>query len=133
MKIKRNRSSKKGRIEIIPMIDVMFFLLATFILASLSMQRVEGIPVNLVEGKSDQIEVEKKITLTITYNNGIYLGNREIKLPQIFNEISRLKPNPKTPVIIACDKNASQGVVMQVMLAAKAAGAKSFSMITKSR
>ena len=38
MKIQRSRSYRHGRIEIIPMIDVMFFLLVTFMLASLSMQ-----------------------------------------------------------------------------------------------
>ena len=41
MKIKRNRQSK-GRIEIIPMIDVIFFLLATFIIASLSTQKFQA-------------------------------------------------------------------------------------------
>ena len=50
MKIKRGRKSKKGSIEIIPMIDVMFFLLVTFMLASLSMQKINGIAVNLEKG-----------------------------------------------------------------------------------
>ena len=40
MKLRRIRTAKRGRIEIIPMIDVMFFLLATFMLASLSMARL---------------------------------------------------------------------------------------------
>ena len=40
MKLRRARSSRRGRIEIIPMIDVMFFLLATFMLASLTMQNL---------------------------------------------------------------------------------------------
>src|SRR6202012_1731009 len=41
MKLRRSRRSKRGRIEIIPMIDVMFFLLATFMLTSLAMQRLD--------------------------------------------------------------------------------------------
>ena len=45
MKFRRSRASKRGRIEIIPMIDVMFFLLATFMLASLAMQRLDAVKV----------------------------------------------------------------------------------------
>jgi biopolymer transport protein ExbD len=55
MKITRLRTSKKARIEIIPMIDVMFFLLATFIIASLSMKNYQGIAVNLTQGNSEEI------------------------------------------------------------------------------
>ena len=50
MKLKRSRSYRRGRIEIIPMIDVMFFLLVTFMLASLSMQSLNSITVNLPQG-----------------------------------------------------------------------------------
>jgi len=47
MKLKRSRSYRRGRIEIIPMIDVMFFLLVTFMLASLSMQSLNSLRVDL--------------------------------------------------------------------------------------
>ena len=47
MKLRRSRASKRGRIEIIPMIDVMFFLLATFMLASLAMQRLDAVKLDL--------------------------------------------------------------------------------------
>jgi len=50
MKIQRARHFRHGRIEIIPMIDVMFFLLVTFMLASLSMQSLNSITVNLPQG-----------------------------------------------------------------------------------
>jgi biopolymer transport protein ExbD len=47
MKLKRSRSYRRGRIEIIPMIDVMFFLLVTFMLASLSMHSLNLLRVDL--------------------------------------------------------------------------------------
>ena len=50
MKLRPSRTRRRGRIEIIPMIDVMFFLLATFMLASLSMQNLHSLPVNLPQG-----------------------------------------------------------------------------------
>jgi len=55
MKIQRARHFRHGRIEIIPMIDVMFFLLVTFMLASLSMQSLNSITVNLPKGDADSI------------------------------------------------------------------------------
>ena len=47
MKFRPSRQRRRGRIEIIPMIDVMFFLLATFMLASLSLQNLHALTVNL--------------------------------------------------------------------------------------
>ena len=50
MKLRRSRSYRRGRIEIIPMIDVMFFLLVTFMLASLSMQSLNSLQRQLAPG-----------------------------------------------------------------------------------
>ena len=47
MKLRARRQRRRGRIEIIPMIDVMFFLLVTFMLASLSMQSLNSLRVDL--------------------------------------------------------------------------------------
>src|SRR5208337_2665675 len=47
---KRSGDCRRGRIELIPMIDVMFFLLVTFMLASLSMQNLHSLAVNLPQG-----------------------------------------------------------------------------------
>lgn len=46
-KIPSPRSNKRARIEIIPLIDIIFFLLATFVMVSLSMVQNRGIPVTL--------------------------------------------------------------------------------------
>ena len=58
MKLRKARHSRRGRIEIIPMIDVMFFLLATFMLASLSLQNLHSLPVNLPQGKAAPIQAK---------------------------------------------------------------------------
>lgn len=59
MKLRKSRPIQKGKIEIIPMIDVMFFLLATFMLASLSMQNLDSLQVNLPEGEAEKLSAEK--------------------------------------------------------------------------
>lgn len=131
MKIKRGRQSKKASIEIIPMIDVMFFLLVTFMLASLSMQKINGIAVNLEKGKADKIEVEEKIVLSIKANNAIYLGKEKILLADLGPKLKGFIDGKDMNIIVNSDKDAKQGVVMKVMLEAKAAGAKHFSLISK--
>jgi biopolymer transport protein ExbD len=131
MKIKRLRQSKKGQIELIPMIDVMFFLLVTFMLASLSMQRLNAVKVNLTQGKADSIQVENKITLTVTSGGLFFLNKEQLELKALKLKLQTLLQEGDKTVIVLADKNALQGVVMQAMLAAQQAGAKHFSVITK--
>ena len=78
MKLPRSRASRHGRIEVIPMIDVMFFLLATFMLASLSLQHLNSLPVNLPQGRAEKGAPVAPITLTITRANRIYLNQRAV-------------------------------------------------------
>jgi len=132
MRILRARKSKKGRIEIIPMIDVMFFLLATFMLASLAMQKINSLPVNLPQGQAQVFDVSKKITLTIDENNLLYLNNSKIVLEQIGQKIFPLiNSGFEDTIIINADKNSSHGVVTESMLKAKQAGAKHFAIVVK--
>lgn len=131
MKIKRQKKSKKGLIEIIPMIDVMFFLLATFILASLAVQKINGIAVNLPQGKADKIEVEEKITISIDAQNQIYLNKNLVFMTDLEKQLKILINNKDKNIVINSDKDAKQGIVMEAMLLAKKAGAKHFSLISK--
>ena len=64
MKLRKSRQHRRGRIEIIPMIDVMFFLLVTFMLASLSMQNLHSLAVNLPQGHAAPLQAKTPVTLT---------------------------------------------------------------------
>jgi biopolymer transport protein ExbD len=132
MKIKRLNSIKKGKIEIIPMIDVMFFLLATFILASIAMQKYQGVAVNLNKGSAENVnEQQQSITISITHDNLIYINKNQVLLTEIANNLEKLINDKNNNILIASDENSKQGVVMQAMLEAKKAGAKKFSFIVK--
>ena len=132
MKIKRLNPTKKGKIEIIPMIDVMFFLLATFILASIAMQKYQGVAVNLNKGSADNIsEQQQSITISITHDNLIYINKNQVLPSEVANNLEKLINDKNNNILIASDENSKQGVVMQVMIEAKKAGAKKFSFIVK--
>ncbi|MGX7002854.1 ExbD/TolR family protein [Caballeronia sp. KNU42] len=127
MKFRRSRASKRGRIEIIPMIDVMFFLLATFMLASLAMQRLDAVKVNLPTGQAQQMSVDQPLTLAVDRTNTVFLNRQPVRLDQVEAGVRRLL-KPDRNVIIAADDAAAQGAVVQAMLAARRAGAEHFLM-----
>lgn len=110
---------KEARIEIIPLIDVIFFLLATFVLFTLSLNRIQSIDINLPQAVPPQPKDEdddKPVTLQVS-DNGNYFWNQE---PIGFSEISfRLEnyisdePNPR--VLLASDDLAKYGDVIQAL------------------
>ncbi|MDX8379423.1 MAG: biopolymer transporter ExbD [Gallionella sp.] len=131
MKLRRSRQAKKGRIEIIPMIDVMFFLLATFMLASLSMQNLHSLPVNLPQGHAAPMQAKTPITLTITPDSRIFLNKKSVTLQTLAATLKPLLQGPDSSVIIAADRTAPNGVTVQAMLRARDAGAQHFLIAVK--
>ena len=125
MKLRRNRTSKKGRIEIIPMIDVMFFLLATFMLASLSMQNLHSLPVNLPKGEAAPMQPKLPVTLTVTREGKIYIDKTLVTLDTL-KEVLRSKLGKGSSVVISADTAAQNGIVVEAMLRARQAGAAHF-------
>ena len=127
MKLRRIRTAKRGRIEIIPMIDVMFFLLATFMLASLSMQRLDAVGLNLPSGKAEQIAENQPLTLSVTRDGGLLVNHRPVKLDDVATAVRQgLQADGK--LVVAADAAAPHGLVMQAMLQARAGGAEHFLM-----
>ena len=131
MKIKRIRDARKARIEIIPMIDVMFFLLAAFILTSLFMQNFSGINVNLTKGRAEKVSSDNKITISINKDNIIFLNQNKILFEALGNEVNKLIKNKEETIIIACDQDVRQGFLMQVILEIRKVGIHHFSLIAR--
>ena len=125
MKLRRSRTAKRGRIEIIPMIDVMFFLLATFMLTSLSMQRLDAIRLTLPQGHAEALASEQPLTLAIARDGHIEINRQRVTLDQIAATIRRLV-GPQGNVVIAADEAAANGTVVQAMLRAREGGAQHF-------
>ncbi len=131
MKLRRSRRSRRGRIEIIPMIDVMFFLLATFMLASLSLQNLHSLPVNLPQGKAAPMQAKTPVTLTITKGSAILIDSTPVTLDNLAGTLKPLLKDLNGQVIVAADSAAPEGVVIQAMLRARSAGAEHFLIAVK--
>ena len=84
MKIPLPTSRRKARIEIIPLIDVIFFLLATFMMISLSMIKNQGINVHLPTARTSSSEDRSKsVTVTVTETGDVYLDKEKIALSEL--------------------------------------------------
>jgi biopolymer transport protein ExbD len=126
MKLRLSRRRRRGRIEIIPMIDVMFFLLATFMLASLTMQNLHSLRVDLPQGKAAPLIASKSVTLTITASGDLLLNAVPVTLDTLAAALKPLLGSTGRTVVVAADRAAPNGTVVEAMLQARGAGAGEF-------
>ena len=131
MKFRALRQRRRGRIEVIPMIDVMFFLLATFMLASLTLQNLHSFAVNLPEGRAAPMQATGPVTLTVDKSGAILLNRTAVTLetlPATLNSMLAAAGvrGPDAKVIVAVDSGAPSGIVVQAMLRAREGGAAHF-------
>ena len=130
MKLRKTRSRRKGRIEIIPMIDVMFFLLATFLLASLSLQNLHSLAVDLPRGSTGPLQATQPVTLTVTRGGDILLNETPVTIETLAATLQPMLAGDGN-VVIAADNGAANGTVVQAMLRARDAGAGHFVIAIK--
>lgn len=123
MKIPR-KPLKKARIEIIPMIDTMFFLLVFFMLASLTMTNQFSLPVNLPHAAGNQDKPQQVITLTLTKEGNIFYDKEQIATPAdaVLRLVNQSKSDKQTSVIINADRSVEHGRVVELMEAIRQSG-----------
>jgi biopolymer transport protein ExbD len=126
VKLRPSRQRRRGRIEIIPMIDVMFFLLATFMLASLSLQNLHSMTVNLPRGQAQPLAALRSVTLTVTREGELLLDRTAVTLDTLAADLRPRLAAAGASVVVAVDSAAPSGVVVQAMLKAREAGAEHF-------
>jgi len=128
----RRPEPKKARIEIIPMIDTIFFLLVFFMVASLAMTKMTGMPVQLPKSGTAQAKPVVKVMVTVTAAGHYYVDRQAVEFAGIFGEIRRrLRDNPKLVVILNCDKTQKVDKLIQVMDEVKRANAENVLIATE--
>ena len=126
---------KKARIEIIPLIDIMFFLLASFMMVSLSQVTMKGWKVNLPEGKSGQVQNKKDyISLSVDKEGTYYFDKQPLKLEEILPKLQQVyKTNPEAKIFIRGDAEAVHGNVTRMLDQIRSSGFTKLSFEIKSR
>ena len=116
--------SAEARIEIIPLIDIMFFLLAAFMLVSLSMVNMKSVKVNLPTATTATPDTRKDfMDISVDKSGGIYLDKRPMGKNELAEEVSAaLRANPALRVLISGDDESRHGDIIRVLDAVRSAG-----------
>jgi len=124
MKIGSPLPHKKARIEIIPLIDIMFFLLASFMMVSLTMIRMQSIKMDLPTATAATRDFKPDIVnISVDKAGDIYISNKLVNLGELHTVLSnRFRANTNVPVYISGDKDATHGAVIRVLDAVRREG-----------
>ena len=117
MKIRSPLPERKARIEIIPLIDIMFFLLAAFMLASLTMIKLQSIKMNLPTATQATRDFKPDIVnISVDKLGGVHVENRRVNDAELRTFLSeKFRANPNVPVYISGDRQATHGDVIRVL------------------
>ena len=116
------RPLKKARIEIIPMIDTVFFLLVFFMMASLSMTVYRGVPLSLPKASSGEAR-QDRVSISVTREGVIYLDREQMEPAQLTERLRVLHDqDPEVVVVISADGEVTHRRVVDAMDAARVAG-----------
>jgi biopolymer transport protein ExbD len=108
---------KRARIEIIPLIDIMFFLLASFMMVSLSQTHMKGIRVNLPAAVAPPpSQVKDYVSIKVQEGNAVYFDNQFVSDDQVLPRLYELhRGNPDIKVSISASLMAMHGDVIAVL------------------
>ena len=115
---------KKARIEIIPLIDIMFFLLASFMMVSLSQVHMKGMKVNLPTGQSGEVQSKRDYISVSVDKNGIpYFDKNEMNYDELMAKLRTVyAENPDAKVFVRGDAETVHGNIIRVLDILRAAG-----------
>lgn len=105
---------KHARIEIIPLIDIMFFLLASFMMVSLSQITMKGMKVNLPVGSSGQTQSKKDyVSFSVDRDGYIYFDKQRIEYADVPAKLKGVSPDAK--IFIRGDSETLHGNVTRLL------------------
>ena len=124
-----------ARIEIIPLIDIMFFLLASFMMVSLSQVHMKGMKVNLPTGSSGEAQSKKDyVSLSVDKDGYYYFDKTKIALEEILPKLQQVyKTNPEAKIFVRGDAEAVHGNVTRMLDQIRASGFTKLSFEIKSK
>jgi biopolymer transport protein ExbD len=115
----------RPRVEVIPMIDIMMFLLVFFVVISLNMIAGSGVALEIPGSRTTQQIKKSTVTVGVTRAGEIVLEGRKVSSDELKNRLVQLKKDGVVDVVLAGDKEASLQVLLGVMDAIRGAGISS--------
>jgi biopolymer transport protein ExbD len=124
MKLPSPIQRKRIRIEIIPLIDIMFFLLASFMMVSLQLDQARNIKVHLPPATEARHDFKPDmINIAVDKAGAVWLEKKRVSLPELSRALSRrFLLNTNLPVYISGDADTKHGAMIDVLVAVRSAG-----------
>ncbi|HWR08811.1 biopolymer transporter ExbD [Sporomusa sp.] len=124
MKLRSLRVENQPQLMIIPMIDIIFFLLVFFMMSTLYMVEQHTIPVNLPQAAAVQQDKPSSINVTVLENGSVMFNQEEIPLTLLTKRVNlELGKQSDTIFILRGDKQVAYGQIVTVLDSLKQAGA----------
>ena len=132
MKLRNYRETKQPDLNIIPMIDIMFFLLVFFMLSTLYMVDLKTIPVNMPKVQNAQSQTNVNYLVTMKADGTLYLENKLIDEDTLLlGAKEKYEENNNFAVVIRADENVDYGKIMALLDKFKAVGITKFGLATE--
>ena len=131
MKINVDTPSDEGRIELLPLIDVVFCILTFFILAALQLTRQQAITVDLPKASTGETQMQKMLIVGIDPQGRTYIDQQVLNANQLDRQLKRFKRwNPSGLMVLYAPKDAKYNDVVQVLDQMRAVGGSRVALAT---
>lgn len=132
----RFRESEEGmpQIMVVPMIDIIFFLLVFFMIATVNMSDSGKMPIKLASMQQLQITKIQGLEIAVDRENKFYVNNEAIPSEKLYSIVQKaVSVNPELLVILKIDKNSQFSSTADVINVLKQAGVKNMALAAEKR
>lgn len=132
MRLRNRHKMTSPEIMIIPMIDIMFFLLVFFMLSTLYMVDLRTVEVNMPRISNANAQTNVNYLVTMRADGSLYLENHPISQTELVEKAQEMsKDNPNFAVVIRADEDIDYGQLMMLLDKFKAVGITKFGLATE--
>lgn len=134
MKLRSMKVQEEPKLMIIPMIDIIFFLLVFFMISTMTMVQQNTFKVGLPQASSAQLDMNQHANITVMADGNIAFNKESLDKEQLIRRAQiELQRNPDLQVILNGDKDVNYGFVIETFDALKQAGVKKLSIAVEKR
>ncbi len=131
MRLTSSRVEKTPQLMIIPMIDIIFFLLVFFMLSTLYMTDQQTVPINLPQAASAQTDVIKSLQVTVAKDGKLYLGSEAMNMEQLLAHVKEASKGGNTALVLRADGDVDYAKFISVLDELKKSGVQRISLAAK--
>jgi len=132
MRLRDRRAFTKPDIMIIPMIDIMFFLLVFFMLGTLYMVDIKTVPVQLPQAVHGETQARVTYLVTMKQDGSLWLEDQPIAREQLIKQAKEESRNPQFSLVLRADQHLDYGQVIAFLDELKGEGITHFGLATES-